>query len=180
VRLRWSGGRERTVRLGPRDSVPDPTGAFGWTSEPVFRVHVPGRASPEGCFRAVSSRGRRTEDVVCVPTSGPPAVLERVASPYGDRDRRVLAVRVLRGDRVTVRLAGRVLPTVSTVTAGTPRRVIRRGVPGRVMGRSPDAGGGPRAALAVLPGTAAPSDVRVTVRRGGRDIPVTPAEGPIR
>lgn len=175
VQLVWSDGRIQTARLGPRDSLGDPTGRFGWTTEPVFRVHLRGRTSPAGCVRLVGSRGSRSEGIACVPLQGSRAVVQRVLAPYAAGPRSVVAVRIDPADRVVVRAGGRAYPTIRTTTAGEPRRVIRKkdGLPGR----APDPARGPLAALAVLPAGVPAREVDVLVQRDGRDVRITPTEG---
>lgn len=175
VHLTWKDGRTRTVALGPTDVLGDPSGLFGWSTEPIFAVHLRGRASPAGCVRLIGSRGRRSEGIACVPLTGSRARLERVAAPYGIGTRSAVTVRVRPRDRVVVRAGGREYRTVQTLTAAEPRRVIRKkdGLPGR----APDPGRGPRAAIAILPAGVAPSDVTVAIRRDGRDLTITPTDG---
>lgn len=174
VRLLQKGGAVRLVRLGPEDYLPDPGGRYGWTLWPVFAVLLPDGRPAEGCVGLVPGRDGGRGHPVCVPRTGTPAILAPLPALRRTEQRRALAVRVQRGDRVTVTLDGRRVPTLQSGTAGPAERVVRLRAGRRIVARRPSPSQGPPVVLAVLPADAVVPRIRVQVEHRGRTAIVVP------
>lgn len=166
VRLRWTGGVERTVRLGRDSSLPDPAGLVGWGASTSY-------SGPEGCtvvsiLRVQESGGAK----VCGSLTGPQATLVPVGAMHGVGKRLALLVRRDDGDRVVVRRDGRDVPIVTVRMAGRMRdsieRVVSRDRSGRarVVERTVQRpASGPTASLAILPAGVRAEDLEVQAIR---------------
>lgn len=169
VHLRWADGAERAVALGRNSSLPDPEGRVGWSARTAYE-------GPEGCAAVSIVRAQIESGVrVCGPLAGRQATLAPVRAMHGVGARQALLVRRDEGERITVRLRGRVLPIETVRLAGRLRArtetVFERDGRGRLRRversvRRPAAG--PTASVAILPAGVRVRDLRVVALRDGR------------